>query len=43
MWNVSLEELPMKPHLNKENVDPNLKPGMLEARKAQKKGRRSRP
>lgn len=42
MWNVSVDELPSKPYLNKENADPNLKPGMIEARRAQKKKRMTR-
>lgn len=43
MWNVSEEELPDKPHLNKENPDPNLKPGAVESRqkaKARRTGNR---
>lgn len=33
MWNVSVEELPKKPHMNKENFDPNFSEEVLKAKK----------
>lgn len=36
MWNVETEELPVKPHLNKENFDPNLTPEALAKKRSKK-------